>query len=402
MSLWIFLKIFSDCCVCFGILGAFPTVFDYGPSFLIPSVLCAAGAGISAFLSDRGGKWTCLIGLLFPAAVSYLLPPAQYPGVIPVSAYCCIVILRRQFALEYYSYRLYFKRSIFLMLGLYVMLSMLAFVESMSGSEISIIHPDVTLRCAVVHLIVGIILQRQLRLGSGNAMGGRYQIIGLLTTIALVIGVFLLAEPVLRKGAAALLSTALSLVLSVVMMLFNLIGGMEDAKHMYEQVNTHRGNSDTPVMGNVLSEIIQSSQTQAEEPVNWWIWLVIVLVIVVFALMLRTFRKKEAASPQVQIQESRISPRMRRNDSRRTSRGKIRHYYREYLRMEKKRGLVLKKDMTTADVLNHMTSRTNPEGAQALREIYLRARYRLSKAVTPEEAEKAKIALGKSREERSN
>lgn len=399
MSFWIFLKIFSDCCVLLGILGAFPSVFAYGPSFLIPAVLLAAGTAVCAYLWERGSRWIYWIGLLFPAALLYALPLGQYPGVIPVAVYCGFVILRRQFALEYYSYRQYFKRSILLMLGLSVLLSMLAFVEGMSGSDVSIIHPEVTLRCALVHLIVGIILQRQLRLGSGNAMGGRYQIIGLLITMALVIGVFLLAEPMLRKGAAALLTAALNLLLSGVMILFNLIGSMEDAKIMYEQVNAHRGNSDTPVMGNVIQEIIQSAQTQPEEPVNWWIWLVIALVTVVLLLMLRTFRRKGKTDASGQILEERISPRVHKTDSRRSNRGKIRHYYREYLRMEKKRGLILKRDMTTADVLEKITSRTNLQGAQTLRDVYLHARYRYSKAVSPELVEKAKNALRRSRED---
>lgn len=398
MSIWIFLKIFSDCCVCFGILGAFPTVFPYGQSFLIPALVLASGVGISAFLWNRGKHWLSYAGMLLPVAFLTVMPREAYAGVLPVFGYCMIVVLRHQFALEYYNYRQYFKQSLMLMLGLYVLLSMLAFVEGMSGSGMSIIHPQATFRCALVHGVIGIILQRQLRLGSENGNSGRYQVFGLLGTVAVVLCVFLLAEPALRTGAAWILNTALSLVLSVVMVLFNLIGSMEDAKHMYEQVNDHRGNSDTPVMGNVIQEIIQSAQKQPEEPTNWWIWLVVALFAVVLILMLRTFRRKGNAQGWEAIVEDNVQPRRQTSDSRRTNRGKVRHYYREFLRMERKRGLILRKDMTTADILEKSASRTDPEGAPALREVYLQARYRRNKPISPEKVEKAKNALRKSRE----
>ena len=86
-----------------------------------------------------------------------------------------------------------------------------------------------------------------------------------------------------------------------------------------------------------------------------------------------------------------------RRDSRRSNRGKVRHYYREFLKMENRRGLKLQKHYTTEDILLRISGDTDREGAAELREFYLLARYDERNDITPEQAEAAKLALRRSR-----
>lgn len=402
MSMWMFLKIFSDSCVIFGILGAFPGGFPYSYSLLIPALLCGAGVGFAAFMQEHGRGGLRWLGLALPLCALLLAEGAEMLILIPVIGYAVLVILRRQFTLEYYSYRQYFLKSLILVFGLYLVLSMFSFLEGISESQIRTIYPDVTLRYGLVHLIVGVILQRQLRLGRDNhAQGSRLQIAGVLGSTGAVLGIFLIAEPVLRKGAAAVWNVLLSAVASVAILLNNLIDwfvNQVEFKAMQEQVEEHRANSDTPILGNVLQEVLQSAQQEPETESKWWVALVLIIVAVVMVMMLRTFRRKGSTPVNQEIVENIAAPQEGKIESRRTNRGKIRQYYREYLRMEKKRGLRLKKDMTTEDILQRITADTNPDAASELRQLYLLARYNEKSEITREQAEAAKAALKRSRD----
>lgn len=397
MSMWISVKIFSDCCVIFGILAAFPKGFPYSGLLLIPALLCAAGAGLAAFLQEHGKGRLCWLGILLPLCSLLLAQGAQRWILLPVISYGALVILRQQFALEYYSFSASFRQSLTVVFGLYVILCMLSFLEGISESDVRTIYPDVTLRYGIVHLIVGVILQRQLRLGMENhEQGSRLQLAGMLGSTGAVIGIFLIAEPVLRKGASAVWNVVLSAVAGVAVLISNFFESL-DFEAMQAQVKEHRANSDTPVMGTALQEMIQSARQEPETESQWWIVLLLILVAVVMVLMLRTFRKSGNPSVSQEIVEKIDIPAESRRESRRTNRGKIRHCYREYLRMEKKRGLRLRRDMTTADILERITADTNPTAASELRQLYLRARYDEKAEITREQAEAAKAALKRSR-----
>ena len=402
MSLWIMLKIFGDVCVLFGILGAFPGYFIYRVSLFFPAIVCALGVGAASVLSRRGKERLRWLGaLIAAAALLFAGEGAELRILLPVVFYTVFVIFRGQFDLEYYSYRQYFLRSLILVGALYLLLSIFSFLEGVSPDRIRTIYPNVTLRFGLVHLICGIVLQRQLRLGlSDSAQGSREQLVTVFVSLTVVILAFLGAEPLLRQGAAAVFKGILTAVFSVIMFLLDAFQSLLDSVEiqvMQEQVQAHRETGDTPFMGPVVQAIQEATRTGPEEESYWWVWLVAAVAAVAMYLLLRSYRRGSHSSASPETVTALEAEDCGRRDPRRSNRGKVRHYYREFLKMERKRGMKLRKDYTTADILQRISEDTDPEGARELRSIYLSARYDERTEITADQAEAAKLALRRSR-----
>lgn len=401
MSIWMILKVFSDTCVIFSILGAFPTAFTYSYSLLIPALLCGIGVGIAAALQDAGRARLRWLGALLPLSWLYFAPAGEKLILLPAIGYALLVIHRGLFRLEYYSYRQNFKQSLILVGAMYIILSMFSYLEGISYSDIRTIQAEVTLRYGIVHLIAGILLLRQLRLGlTRTAQGSRGQVAAILTGTGGVILGFLAAEPYLRKGASAVLNSLLSVVASGVMVVYNLITTLVDqieVQKMQEQVQDIRQDSGIPAMGPVFQQMVEQATQGSEEPSVWWVALVLAILVIAMALMLKSFRKQGGEEMSHEIVETLNAPKQEQRESRRSNRGKVRHYYREFLRMEKKRGLKLRKDLTTEDILQRISQDTEETAAAELRSVYIRARYNKNCDITREQVEAAKSALKRSR-----
>lgn len=402
MSIWMLLKVFGDICVLFGILGAFPTFFTYSYSLLWPAALCSAGVGIATALRGRG--WNGLSRLAAVIPLTALLVAQSGPEMrilIPVIAYVMVVIIRGQFHLEYYAYRQYFVRSLILTGGLYVMLCIFSFLEGIGGDELRTIDAKVTLRYGIVYLLTGVILLRQLRLGlQEQSEGGRAQMTAVLVGTALVVLAFLAVEPILRQGATAVFKGILIALFSAILFVLDCFQSVLDQveiQAMTEQVQAHRGDGDTPFMGPVVQYIQEATRYGPDETSYWWVWLVLIVLAVAMYLLLKSFRRTDGAAASAETVRSVAVQEPGRQDPRRSNRGKVRHYYREFLKQERKRGMKLRKDYTTEDILQRIFQDTDSAAAGELRQIYLLARYNEGSEITDEQVDAAKNALRRSR-----
>jgi hypothetical protein len=121
MSLAMVLKIFSDCSLCFGILGLIEA--DFPVPLLIPALLCAISVGIATFCEEKGWPaWRRLCALL-PWGCLLLGENGLQMILLSVpAAYSALVILCNKLELEYYAYRRFFKQSLMLLGGAYLLL----------------------------------------------------------------------------------------------------------------------------------------------------------------------------------------------------------------------------------------------------------------------------------------
>ena len=401
MSLGMLLKIFSDCCVCFAILGAFPSVITYSYPLLWPALLCGAAAGLATFLSGKDKPVLSRLCAVIPFASLFFIGDAgELIILLPVLIYVVVVILRGKLQLEYYTYRQFFQRSLILLGALFVALSAFSFLENFAGEGESIIRAEVTLRYGIVHLLCGIILQRQLRLGmERRGQGGVGQIAVMLGGTGIVIAGFLIAEPALRKGAAAVFKAIIGVIFGGIMALLELFTSLLDQMEidsMNEQLEQARGDK-APTMSGALGDQIQQVVKDEETAQSlWWVVLVAAVLIAAMVLMFLTFRKKSSV---VHSEETVTTVQIpgKAKTSRYSNRSKVRQIYREFLRQEKKRGLLLKKDYTSADVLQRISEDTDEKAAAELREVYLRARYDENCEISRDQVEAARAALKKSR-----
>ena len=133
-----------------------------------------------------------------------------------------------------------------------------------------------------------------------------------------------------------------------------------------------------------------------------WILVVAVAVsmVIVLILMLRLLQNRGSTQSYGQVQRGSARTVSTAMPVRRSPRGRIRQYYRDFLVTEQRKGLKRSTNQTSLDVLEHISPSTDPTCARQLREIYLKARYSDGAQITEEDAKLAKSALKKSRERR--
>lgn len=399
MTAVMILKIFSDCCVCFAILGSGPV--EYRLPMLLPALLCGVAAGIAAFFQDKGLVWLRRLCGLLPLGILLLAENKGHGLLLAVPAlYTAFVILWNKLELEYYAYRRFFLRSLALLGGAYLAVNVWIFLAQVVNDRVPGLDTGVILRYGLVHLFCGVILQRQLRLGVGSrSAGGRRQIALLLGTGGGIALGFLVAEPLLRRSLGTVLGYVFSLVLTPlgllvewVLRLFTSLGDREDVEKDYQEFLDYM--ESIGMGGGVQNGQPSPSDTPTsfDGTVIWGI-LVTVFLVIAAVLLVRSFHRRrndmdtgERTARLENVPKKKRQPRL-------SNRGSVRQTYRDFLRAEKNRGMRLQKSDTSADVLAHIHKDTDLPSASALRQVYLAARYDDRQNITRAQVEAAKRAL---------
>lgn len=399
MSLAMVLKIFSDCCVCFAILGASPVEFPV--PLLIPALLYGVSAGIAAFFEGKG--WLALrrLCVLLPWGCLFFAENSLQMFLLGIpAAYTATVILLNKLELEYYAYRRFFLQSLALVGGAYLAVNAWIFLVQITNDTMPVLNPNVVLRYGLVHLLCGIILQRQLRLGIGHqAEGGRRQMATMLMVAAAIICGFVVAEPLLRQGIGTAVGVVLSAITAPILLLVELIGWLiahanrkESDKQAYESFLDYM-ESIGMAPGEGMGEVVEQPVTEGINLNDVWIVLIVVLMLIAAILLFRSFQKRRGVADSTEIVSRVVATPKNKRPSALTNRGRVRLAYREFLRSEKNLGMKLRICDTSSDVLEHIHKNTDRDSAVELRQIYLVARYDDRQDITRSQAEQAKRAL---------
>ncbi len=406
MSAAMILKIFSDCCICFAILAAGPLECEL--PLLVPAVICGIAAGIATFFEKKG--WSALrrICCVLPLLCLLLAENTGHGIVLAVPAvYTAIVIAKGELALEYSSYRHFFVRSLMLLGGVLVVAYIWTFLTQITAESVLQLSCATIIRYGLVHLLCGVVLQRQLRLGIGyRAEGGRRQMGMLLGTAGTIAVGFAAAEPLLRRGMGKVLEYALTIVLAPFVFIFetlwNLLGRdkSQKADRVYQEFLDYM---DDVLLGGRDPNQGQTGQpsTQTEfDPAVLWTVLAGILLLIAAILLLRSFRKQskdggvgELSSRLVTVPKKKKSPVF-------SNRTRVRQTYREFLRVERDLGMKLQPSNTTQDVQDRLHPNTHRPSAEQLRQVYLAVRYDDRQTVTRAQVDAAKQALRGSRRQK--
>jgi hypothetical protein len=399
MSTAILLKIFSDCCILFAIVCAGPITLSV-PA-LIPALICAIAAGLATYAEDKGWTKVGRLCALLPM-LCLLLPGSIGEGILFLipAVYTAVTILRGDLALEYSEYRYFFVRSLGLLAAVYVVAGIWNYLIGITDATMPRLNADATVRYSVVHLLCGVVLQRQLRLGVGHrAEGGRRQMATLLGTAGTVVIGFLAAEPLLRRSLGDGIRLLISLILLPIMYLVDLIGYWIINKksppkdpEAYEEYLEHLGNMGFASGGDVPP----SAAPPTDETVNldgFWVIPVAILLLIAAGLLLHSFRKRRPTVRQSKSDGRVVTPPKKKRTSALSNRGRVRQLYREFLRTERDLGMQLKISHTSGDVLEQIHKDTDRDSAARLRQVYLAARYDERQNVDKRQLEKARRAL---------
>ncbi len=399
MSIAMLLKIFSDCCVGFAILGSGPVAFAI--PLLLPALICGVSAGIAAFFDGKGWNVPRRLCCVLPFACLLLADGLGQMLILAIPAgYTAWIILRGELALEYSSYRHFFVRSLWLLGAVCAVSYIWIFLTQITNE--AVFRPDmsVILRYGLVHLLCGVVLQRQLRLGVGNrAEGGRRQLGMLLGTAAAIAVGFLTAEPLMRGALAAVLKMVLTLLLLPFAFLLDLLAKLfsklqtEEDKETFGQFVDYLENLGLSSGGGAG---LAPPPSDAPTTINTtWIWVALatVLLVVAAVLLLRSFRKRGEYAGSGDLQTRVITAPKKKRNTTFSNRTRVRQLYRDFLRSEKELGLRLRPNDTSADVLARIHPRTDVPSAAELRQVYLSARYDQRQQITRSQVEAAKQAL---------
>ena len=399
MSLIMLLKIFSDCCVVFAIVGVAPVRFHF--PVLLCGLVCGVGACMATFFEEKGRSFLRCLCAAVPLA-GLLLAQGGTELVlmlIPVG-YTVFTILRGKLELEYSGYTYFFVRTLWLLGGICAVCGAWNFLTIAAEDTVVRLNLAVLTRYGLVHALCGVVVQRQLRLGvAGQGAGGRGQVFTLVGTAGMIAGSFVLAEPMLRDGVVKLIrgfATVMAVgLLWIAEKLDRLLTKLKKPDGVKEWEDHHA--DQMAQQGGIANEELPPAEpavTIDEMNINT-LAMVLVGVFLVAAVVLLIFsfhKRRSQADDAEQIQPLKPAAK-KKKISQRSNRGKVRQYYRDFLRLEKNLGMKIKNSDTSADVLSHIDAHTDKASAEALRQVYLSVRYDDRGNVTDRQVAQAKRAL---------
>lgn len=406
MFLSMFLRIFSDCILMFGLLGCCPTLLPYRFSLPLAALIFGLSAGVSYALYDRGKNTLGRLCAILPLLALFLPPSTNEVFILFVPMlYTMYICFDGMMNPEYYSYRQFFKRSLFVVVGVWVVISIALYMDDPKGLRENLVQTEVILRYAIVYFLCGVVLQRQLRLGvHKNAKGELGQIFGVLGSVGVVSAVFVVTDSLLRQNVLDMLRKVASVlimpfaVLLEVLIIFldNIKDNIKEMRDSEEYKEAWENSSASPTesyndLKQLLGKLLEEAPEQGNSP--WVMVFAALAVVILLVLMVIAFVKIRGGTNALFIvSQVKENPKQKRM-SRLSNRGKVRQAYRDFLSYERQKGLVLKKHYTTADILERLATPNTEAPATQLREVYLRARYDEESEVTREEVSTARTAL---------
>lgn len=406
MNLCIFLKLFGDVCAYFLVISALPALFSCEVSALLPALLCGAGGEMAAFAARHGRSGLRFLGLLLPVSTLALSGSVMEALILlPVVAYTAVVIVRGEFALEYYSVRQFFLGSL-IPLGIFLaVIMLLQTFEGVTASGRTSFHAEAGLGCGVLYGLAGVFLLRRLRMGGEN--GAPENALNAVQTAAVLggmgasfLGLAALSRLLRERGTSilrALLWACLTAFSAAVEWLRSLFRSLD--RETVEMIETALPTQETFAQAPLpAGEAVSPVKQPPEQPESfaWWVILLLLALLLALLYMRKLFRARGAAKQRNETVERIEPPKREERRPRGSNREKVRGCYRTFLKGEKRRGMKLRTDQTSMDILRAVSKDTDGEAAARLRAVYLRARYDERHEVAPSEAREAKAALKKS------
>lgn len=380
MSFLMAVKVLSDLCLYFGIVGGAAPWFGGTELFLLwPALLCAGGV----WLAGCGQRWPVLrlVGLLPPLA-SLLLADSLFDYILlaPALLYTALLILTGRLDLEQDQYRSFFTHSI----AAAVLLSLLVISYPLSDWRTLLLF-------MALYLLLGVYLMRQLRLEQRSGWNTKgLNFLSLLVTLAMG-GVLCAALWLLLQLAGpvwGVVSTILVQILSVFVyvaaFLFSFLPSLKGRES--EKV-------EALVEANPLKQLeeLRGKTNSTTDQVLTIIAIVLAVLIVALVIwrMLKSTRRRRSAHSRRVYSERIDVPRETGPALFRSDRDKVRRSYRKFMLLLLNR-TQLQASYTTAEINNSAAFLQDGAPADRLRQLYLAARYDQETEITSQQAREAK------------
>ena len=418
MSTSIFIKVFSDCCLCLSFASLVALPHSSNTPQLAVMLLCSLAASAASVLHGKGrialSRLCCLLPLLSLMTAGdvfqllIMLLPIIYTG---------IVILRGMLYLEYYSYRQYVIATSILLLCVYIFAYFAALIVNFADGR-EVINTYTFLGFGSIHVLSGFFLLRRLRIGSDRVARRSFRPFTVIAASAVVLSaVYWAMDAVFSKLLRTLEAVAALLGKTLKLFAFDLLWANPQRQPAKDRPSRFPSTGPTapdpsaspsvsgtvpPNTANTIPEhlepqgIFSGIDLDLPEPDAGTILLVIFVLVVlaVLVLMVLSFRaRSQEVIERETIASLKGSGRKSKKAPPLSNRAHVQQLYRAFLRQEIRRGMTLRPSDTSEDVLRKLHQDTDLESASALRKIYVQARYDQSHPVSHDQVEKAREAL---------
>lgn len=393
MSEMILMKALSDLCVVCAVIGAFPKLFIRDFLLLWPALLCAASAGLGAYLDGKGkGKLVTLLNVIPLSALLFASDMLELLILVPFVGYGILALTRRSFSIDYYTFREQFIHTGMMLLVFGGVIFALGFFEGMFGESWTTYDFSAILFYGLIFAFTGVFAMRQLRLGADcqpkDRLRNHIQMILVLIVILLVTVVIVAAEEMMHDLIAWTASTIMAVVGFVPMVILEFLKWfMDDGGREYqdalEQVKpstseptdysypTYEGTGQQPIPQDGSSMLM--------------VVLLLGVLCVVLIIMLRSMNKAVNSDGSSEALEQIDTKSAHRKGPRRSNRYQIRKIYRNYLKMVRRKGQKLRIDQTSQDILEDHPDNIDVTAARTMRRLYVKARYDETSDVTDQD-----------------
>ena len=401
MTELIILRVLGDVCLYFAVVGAFPLFFTHDFMLLYPALLCAAGAGIGAWLDRKGRSVLKYASLLVPLASLLLADEAmEYLILAPALMYTALVLCRGTYEPEYYGFREQFLSVGRILCIFGGIVFALGYFEGMFGDSWETYDISAVLLYGLIYGLTGVFLLRQLRMGPDSRPRDRLaNHVQMAVVLAVILGLALMAvalEESMRDVISWLLYTFMAAVGFIPVVIQEIIFWFlkEEGGAYLEAVTPETTETAETVLPTYPTDVGVPQTPPAEAGFPWWLAvLVLAALCAVMIFLMGSLRKGRAGAGSAGELEMADGSEGARREPRRSNRSKVRRLYRNYLKLVRRKGQRLEPDQTTADILENHPENTDAEAAARLRQVYLKARYDTENPVTDREVEQAKAAL---------
>lgn len=407
MNLSIFAKVCAELFLYYALLSGIPGLFPFTYVPVWPVLFCGAAAAIAAYVSDHGKGGVRFLCLVFPmCCLTFATTIMDGLTLIPPVIFVTVTIFRDEWDLEYFHFREFFRKSL-TVLGIFLLVIFFgSMLEDSTRQRNPLLDATGALRYALGYTVIGIALQRQLRMGTDSRRAGYVSNLQL-TLVSLSTGLFLLVLLGTERYLASrgislgtLIGEALRFVVSLPVyllgMLITLIMGLNG--DVLEEIKDSKPVETQPIATNPLpgmGEAVIPQQQEVMVTFPWWLAVLILAALTIGLILLtRMLRSRPTGNPIRETVEKLPPDAKQPRSQRRSNRQKIRKYYREYLKAEQSQGHKLKHWHTSEDILRENRSGSKRAAAQ-LRNLYLSARYDPDSPVSSQQVQKAKEALKK-------
>lgn len=396
MTMLLFTLTAANLCLYF----AFASVFDAFP-FMLPAVGAALVSGpvavaCGSLAAKKNPALRFLFVLLPPLALLLTKGTTQLLLLLPAVIYPAAMLISARFTVAYLDYRNHFLWSCGVLL-------VIILISQMHKS--SALPPIL----GTGALILGVFNLRQLRFSA--LTGWKQKSLELISLCALPVGIWLLVTLIsrAREAAAWLVERVFYPVAWVFQIIIAFINGllephMQEAQELLEETGTTETYT-------VVTEAYQPGGLPTGPKVDIGEKLPAVLIpiavaaaivlVVWLARRLRATRSEEVLTERVEnrAEADAESSRVPKEAERRSNRRKIRRIYEKYLKLLQHRRFYRQPQDSSEEILEKTRNLSAEEPAQALRELYILARYHPDAPITDVQVREARRLLRQLREE---